>query len=364
MENKKPDHNAIVAKDNSLIPQLAKLDLQELRFLAYCLAHYNSKEVKNRQITARVADLCEFFPMNESSAYRVIRQAIFSLGKKPAEFTIDKTRYLYHWFSGLRYQIDTGEFTFCISPEMEPFLLGLAGNFTQWRLGDVYQFKAASTWKLYENLAQWRIAGRWTVSLDELRLRLGVAGKYPIWNLFRQRLIAPAIEEINTLSDIRVEYHQEKRGRRVIGLLFLIDKKIEDEKTIVLEPPADELLRLLLSHGINAVTAENYSKKIVAAGKTNTIIAQLPEISERAKKSNSMPAYILGAITNILTQTSLFEDSPPPPPPRPDHAEALDCWTEKRRNGEVCPVRQRGEAGQRKKCQICLEKIPVEIFEV
>ena len=252
MEARTPDHNSLVVKDNVLIPQLAKFELSELRFLAYCLAHYNSKETKNRQITARVADLCEFFPMHESSAYRVIKQAILSLGKKPAEFSIGKTLYLYHWFSGLRYQTDTGEFTFCISPEMEPYLLGLAGNFTQWRLGNVYQFKAASTWKLYENLAQWKNTGRWAVGLDDLRLRLGVAGKYPIWNLFNQRLISPAIEEINAVSDLRVEYSQEKRGRRIVGLVFLIDKNIEDPEVITQEPLEDELCKLLLDHGITA----------------------------------------------------------------------------------------------------------------
>jgi len=361
MEAKTPDHNSLVVKDNVLIPQLAKFELSELRFLAYCLAHYNSKETKNRQITARVADLCEFFPMHESSAYRVIKQAILSLGKKPAEFSIGKTLYLYHWFSGLRYQTDTGEFTFCISPEMEPYLLGLAGNFTQWRLGNVYQFKAASTWKLYENLAQWKNTGRWAVGLDDLRLRLGVAGKYPIWNLFNQRLISPAIEEINALSDLRVEYSQEKRGRRIVGLVFLIDKNIEDPEVITQEPLEDELCKLLLDHGITAKTAQDYAKKIVALGKTETIIAKLPGISERAKKKENSQAYILGAIKNELGQMSLFEA---PPQKKPDHAEALDCWNQKRQKKELCQVRERGEAGQRKKCQICLEKLPVDTWGV
>ncbi len=357
-----PDENALVVKDNVLIPQLAKFELSELRFLAYCLAHYNSKAAKNRRITARVVDLCKFFPMHESSAYRVIRQAILSLSKKPAEFQIGKKLHLYHWFSGLVYETDTGEFTFMISPEMEPYLLGLAGNFTQWRLGDVYQFKAASTWKLYENLAQWKNTGRWTVGLDDLRLRLGVAGKYSMWGEFNRAVIDPSVTEINELSDLHVDYSQEKRGRAVVGLVFMIDKKISDPEVITQEPLEDELCKLLLDHGINAKTALEYAHKISAAGKADRIRAKMPQIAARAQKSGHPVAkYILGAINNELAQMSLFETHKEA---KLDHAEALDCWNGKRRVGEACPVRQRGKAGQRKKCQICLEKLDIETWGV
>lgn len=367
MEDKKPDHNSLVVKDNVLIPQLAKFELSELRFLAYCLAHYNSKEVKNRRITARVTDLCEFFPMHESSAYRVIRQAILSLGKKPAEFQIERKICLYHWFSGLEYENDTGEFTFCISPEMEPYLLGLAGNFTQWRLGDVYQFTAASTWKLYENLVQWKNASRWAVSLDELRLRIGVAGKYPRWDNFHMRCIAPALKEINAVADIRVEYSQEKRGRKVVGLVFLIDRKVDDD-VITIEHPKQAVYRLLLDCLVNEKTAERLSEKIESFGETARIAALIPEIKERWGKAhkNNIPLqkYLLGAINDEVHQLRLFADQPAKRTKKPEHAEALDCWKEKHRQGEKCPARERGEAGQRGKCKLCLEKIPVADFGI
>ncbi|MCP3932389.1 MAG: hypothetical protein GY705_25235 [Bacteroidetes bacterium] len=48
----------------------------------------------------------------------------------------------------------------------------------------------------------------------------------------------------------------------------------------------------------------------------------------------------------------------------PDHKIALDCWQSKRQKGEECEVRQRGIAGNRKKCQICLDKISLDMFGV
>jgi hypothetical protein len=39
--------------------------------------------------------------------------------------------------------------------------------------------------------------------------------------------------------------------------------------------------------------------------------------------------------------------------------EAQDCWTGKNQKGEECKIRVKGVAGQRKKCQKCLELFPV-----
>ena len=361
METKKTDLNAIVAKNHLAVGLLRKYGLTELRLIAFCLAHYDSRKDDNRHITARVDDLLEIFPsMDAKSAYAVVRQTVIRINSKPAEIEDELVVHLLFWFTGFKYFKKTGEFSFSISPEMQPFLLDLQGNFARYRLADVYQFRSANTWKLYENLAQWRTAGRWSPDLDELRYKIGVAGKYPIWGTFNRDVIAPAVEEINALSDLRVEYHQEKRGRRIIGLVFLIDKKINDKEVINQEPSENELLRLLLDHGINVKTAEDYAKKINDQGKADTITAKMPQIALRAQKSgHPTQKYILGAINNELGQMSLLKA---PPQEKPDHAECMECWTKKRQRGEECKVRVRGVAGQRKKCQLCLEKIPAETW--
>lgn len=365
MEENTPDRalDAVVAKDNAVIGALARFDLSELRFLMFCLSRLDSKGETNRLITARVADLCDIFPaMDKKSAYGIIKQSLTGVWKKPLEIQEGRKMQLHAWLSGMEYE--GGEFTFFVSPEMKPYLLGLSKAFTQYRLRDVYQFRSAATWKLYENLAQWRTAGRWTVDLDELRTRLGLAGKYPSWYVFDRDVIAKAVAEINSVSDLRVEYHREKRGRRVVGLVFSIDKKIEDENTVTLDRPTDSLERKLLALGINSKTAIDYAAKVAFHGKTDVIRAKLPGISARAEKHpEGKQPYILAAIKSELAQRGLFDEDPPPRP-RPDHGEALDCWQAKRRAGEVCSVRERGKAGQRTKCKMCLDKLPVETWGI
>lgn len=372
----KPDlvsHQSIVAKSNISIELIRKYELSELRLIHYCLAHYDSRTNDNRHITARVDDLIKIFPsMDTKSAYAVVRRAMLQINSKPAEFEDELTSYFLNWFTGFKYYKGTGEFTFSISPEMVPFLTDIQGYFTKYRLADVYQFKSAATWKLYENLAQWRKAKRWAVDLDELRFKLGVAGKYPKWAIFNRDVVSPATAEINAVSDLQAEYHQEKRGRRIVGLVFKIQTKKVDG-TIDLEPPEDELHRRLLEAGVNAKTAAEYAREINRQGKADRILARLPGIIERARDNAAkcpMAKYVLGSIRDELSQGKLFEVVPPiratvaAATPEPEHKPALDCWHDHRQRKEPCTVRTAGAAPKEEKCKICLTKIPTGQFDV
>lgn len=77
MKTKKPTHNSVVTKHNTLIEKMAKFHLSELRLLAYCLAHYDSRKPDNCSFTAKVAELRQIFPsMGKKTAYDVIRNTM------------------------------------------------------------------------------------------------------------------------------------------------------------------------------------------------------------------------------------------------------------------------------------------------
>ncbi len=364
--NNKPDHNAIVAKKHVLIDKMAKYKLQELRLIAYCLAHYDSRKADNRKFQASVEDLNFIYPsMDEKSAYSVIRGTVLGLGSKPLEFEINNIKYYWNWFSGFSYTKGEGLFKFYISPELQPYLLELKGTFTRYRLQDVYQFKSAATWKLYEHLKKyWSRQNSWSVNIDELKIKLGILGKYSRWQDLKKYVIDPATREINKHSDITVTYEKQKHVRRVIGVVFSVDSKQPDD-VITIESQREEIFKLLLTHGINEKTAKDYAEKTNQSGRINQIIKKIPGIKKRweniqkDKKKGPLQKYLLGAITHELNSPDLpFGETPPKP--KAVHSEAYICWQKKRRTGEKCSVRQRGVPGQRKKCQICLETITIK----
>jgi len=334
---------------------MSRYNLQDLRLIAYCLAHYDSRTAENRRFTARVADLAEIFDMGEKTAHEVVQRVVDTMSK-PVKFQTEGRDQYRYWFSGIDYIPGKGEFEFIISKEMEPLILELKERFSVYRLADVHKFKAASTWHLFENLNRWKNAGGWHVSLKELHSIFGADGKYPRFDSFRQRLIDPAVAEINEKSSLYIEYVKETSGKTVVALRFFIDSKHPDY-VITIESQKNRLLKLLLGCGIRHNAAENIINQIVGAGREEQFIKKIPEMQKRwSAEKGSMPRYVAGAIKRELAQRPAKAEV------KPEHAEALSCWMSKRHRKEVCKVRQRGGLPYRKKCQICLARIPVADF--
>jgi len=291
-----------------MVEKLANFKLNELRLIAYCLAHYDSTDPVNRTFYARVSDLQEIFPINESSAYRVVEAAMLGINEKPLVFRENGRKKFRNWFSGFDYIEGTGEFEFMVTPEIRPYLLGLKHTFTKYRLGTVYQFKSAHTWKLYENLKKQSFTYNWLISLDELKNLLGIPGKYEKAYEFDRWVIAPSIKEINDFSDLTVCYKKQKRGRSIVSLLFIINGK-QPESVIDVETPKQTFVRLLALEGINKKTILKYIKMADNRGKVERCVEQYPKIIERWNKSKgSKHRYLLGSLKNEINQQTMFSD--------------------------------------------------------
>lgn len=291
-----------------MVEHLAGFKLNELRLIAYCLAHYDSSNPDDRTFYARVSDLRELFPIDKNSAYAVVERAMDGINEKPLKFKAGLKKYYWNWFSGFIYEEGTGEFEFRITPEIQPYLLGLKKTFTKYRLKAVYQFKSAYTWKLYENLKKTAFKFQWSIDLDQIRVLLGAAGKYPRWNSFQERVIAPAVAEINKKSDLEVRYDKQKRGRSIVGLVFQI-KETPPENVIDIETSKQTLARFMAVEGINNKTILEYVKKAEKKDKLERCIEQFPKIISRWNKNKgSKQQYLLGALKHEIDQQTMFDD--------------------------------------------------------
>lgn len=331
-----PSLNAVVTKHNTLLPKLAKMELSELRLLTYCLAHYDSRPDHRVyetlpdgypvlqdfvSFTATVKDLINIFPgMGKHTAYAVVRKAVKGINSKPYEerhYLPDGSSedVLLYWFSGFRYNNDRGQFTFMISPDIVNLVLSQKNNFTRFRLRHVYQFRSGLSWKMYELLKQWAVAGRWAVDLDELRMSLGVPGKYPTWRDFKKRILDNPIKEINEQSDIVVRYEKKKRVRAVSGVVFFINSKEDEERkndqSIVANiGDTNNDIRLLMGVGLNQSNAEHLSRLAADANKDLSIFLDKVLARWEEKPDEDKPpkqAYVYKALYNEFTP-SLFDN--------------------------------------------------------
>ncbi len=313
MQKSKIAHDNIVAKKNDLVPMMCRFQLSELRLIAYCLAHYDSRAADTRTFQASVQELTKIFPsMNKKSAYRVVKEAMLKINKKPIEFRENNKKKFYNWFSGFTYSETEGIFEFSVNQDILPLFQELSENFTRYKLKDVYQFRRPTAWKLYENVKHRlfdREKGDWQVELDELKGLLGVAGKYSSWHDFKKWILSPCAEEINKVSDLNIQFFPEKERGRVVAIIFLIAKKdpVKDDKTIDFVRYPQKTLGRLLGAGINKTNAMKLIDMANVAGKDiEHFLEKVSARYARKKEKGSKPAYIYRALYSEFSQNTLF----------------------------------------------------------
>jgi len=250
--NSNTSRTSLVVKSNALINAMFDMGLQEMRFLAFAASQLSRNLVPEKgkpvDLEIDVAALATAFEMDQKSAYRETKALADRLMKKIIEFESDGRQIGVGLLSKREYHIGEGRLWLRFDEDLVPHLLGLKENFTKYRIKDVYQFKSANTWRIYELLKQHKDVGKREFDLDEFKFKLGISKSYDRISNLKQRIINPAIEEINGVSDILVAMDQTKRGRRVSKLIFHIlpnkhtmthREKVRDkvEQTFPPQPP-------------------------------------------------------------------------------------------------------------------------------
>jgi len=130
-----------------------------------------------------------------------------------------------NWFSSVEAPPGEGKIKVRFSVDIKPYLFAIEGNFTSYIQKHTLRFKGSYSHRIYEFLRQWLSFGNKEFSIAELKDRLELDNEYDRIDNLKQRVIDPALEEINQYSDIWVKYTQRKSGRTITHLLFTFGKK-------------------------------------------------------------------------------------------------------------------------------------------
>ena len=326
-------HKLLVVKSNALVEAMSDMGLQEMRFLAFAASQLPHDLVPEKgqpyDMEIDVQSFAATFEITEKNAYRELKKLADRLIQKIVEFDDDEG---YEVAVGLlskrKYHHGEGRLWFRFDEDLLPHLIGLTERFTQYRIKDVYQFSRASTFRLYELLKEFKNLGKREIAIDDLRWKLGLTDKYPRVTSLKDWVIEPAVKEINATSDIKVQYEQRKRGRRVVSLIFHMidndDTKTHSEKIRELfekeldqgEDLAPEIAKLLREeYRMNAKQARQIANGY--SQRKSEIIKKLPILKKRWEKlpaknprtgrpRTSLGGYIFSALKSDMLQGSLI----------------------------------------------------------
>ncbi|WP_180034332.1 MULTISPECIES: replication initiation protein RepM [unclassified Acinetobacter] len=226
---------SLVVKDNSLINASYTLSLVEQRLilLAILEARETGKGVDTETfLEIHAQHYADHFHVDVKNTYAMLSDAVMTLFNRQVTYmTVDEKRNkpekrVIRWVSGISYVEGAGIVKLRFAPEIVPLITRLEQNFTSYELMQVANLNLYAT-RLYELLVAWRRTGKTPIiELNDFRSKLGILDQeYKLMHNFKNRVLDPAIKQINEHTDITVKVEQHKTGRSITGFSFKFKPK-------------------------------------------------------------------------------------------------------------------------------------------
>ena len=243
------------------------------------------------------------FGVSQSTAYETLKDACKTLFARQFSYQEPRERgrianKTTRWVSDIAYIDNSATVEFTFAPAVLPLILHLEKHLTSYELEQVAHLTSGYAVRLYELLIAWRSVGKTPeIKLNEFRQKMGVLdGEYQRMELFKRRVIEPAITQINEHTDITAEYLQYKKGRSIVGFSFKFKQKqqpkIEKPKDLKRDPNTPDFF-------IKMTDAQRH----LFANK----MSEMPEMSSYSKGTESYQQFAI-RIADMLLEPEKFRE--------------------------------------------------------
>ena len=214
----------LVVKRNDLIQASYRLTNNEQSIILYAITHLNPKGEVTDDVLYRlnVLDLATLTDTCTNLAYRDFKQAALRLFDRKIVINED-VKTLTRFVQTVKYKDSEGIIEIRFSKEILPYLTQIKDNFTKYRFKHVAKFKSSYGVRLYELLIQrMSISDTREINIEWLKDTFQLGQSYEKISNLKNKVIEPALRDINNYSDISVTYEQIKQSRKVIAFKFKV----------------------------------------------------------------------------------------------------------------------------------------------
>ncbi|MDW0111514.1 replication initiation protein [Sporosarcina aquimarina] len=251
----------IVTQKNELVEahHIDPLSVNEQKVVLTMISMIEPADDDFKTYLLSVKDFAEMVGLKGESTYSEIKKISKTLVSKVIEIPIGKKDWLVAtWASSVRYRSSEGTVEFSFDSKLKPYLLQLKNQFTSYKLTNILNLKSTYSIRLYELMKKWQHLGRWECSVEELRGILGakLVKSYSVYGNFKNRVLLPALVELNDKTDVQISFSEIKKGRKVERIEFTIrhapekEIKLPESKKRLEQPkkaPENEEVRIRLN---------------------------------------------------------------------------------------------------------------------
>ena len=221
------NENNILVKDNILVSKAIYniKYLEQLIFLsALSEVESRSKIDHTEEHTIDLSKLAKIADL-QSDYYKEIKRAAENLYTRKISIPQEDGSVIVTGFiHAYRYHDGKAKLSVCFSPKIIPYISHIKESFVCYKFKQIARFRSSYAIRMYELLIQKiDLSTVRIIELKHLRDLFKLGKSYDRYNNLIQRVIEPAIKDINKHSDLNVIYKEIRTGRKVTALEFHIE---------------------------------------------------------------------------------------------------------------------------------------------
>ena len=266
---------AIIKQSNRLIEARYKLTLNEQKMIIAICSQLDKNAENFSLVRMKVADMASFCEFTGKDRYTIVKNVIMKLLDRKLMIHYDNGGwYGTHWLQSARYIPEESIIEYRIDDTLKPELLQLKSAYLSTALSPLMTMNRDYSIRLYMFIKKMLKIHTFSYELNEIREMFCLGKTYEKISNLKNKVIEPAIIEINEKSDISVKHEYIKEGRSYTKIRFTVTLKKEPSKEEQLETETgqlrlggvvsdsvQELTDKLIKRGVSAGYAKQIAKK-------------------------------------------------------------------------------------------------------
>lgn len=228
--------NRQIKQSNNLCEARYKLTKYEQRMVIAICSQIDDRKDELPIIKVKVTDLANFCEFDKTKKYTMVKTTARTLRSRTLEYKMPNGDwYITGWINSAFYNSKDGTITFTFDERLKPELLNLKSAYLLTPTEPLMKFDRDYSVRLYFILKKMLKIKDFEYSLDYFRDRFQLGKGYKLFANLKNKVLEPALDEINEKSDISVWHEYIKEGRAHTKIHFIVTSKEKTPRT-----PADE----------------------------------------------------------------------------------------------------------------------------
>ena len=223
---KKVDDHAIIKQSNRLVEARYKLTLNEQKMIVAICSQLGKNATEFATVRIKVADMADFCGFTAKDRYTVVKDVIMRLLDRKLMIHYDNGGwYGTHWLQSARYIPEESIIEYRVDDNLKPELLQLKKAYLQTPALPMMTMSRDYSIRIYMLLKKMLKLQTFEYEIKTIREMFCLGKTYEKISNFKNKIMEPALKEINDKSDIKVTHEYIKVGRTYTKIQFTVTQK-------------------------------------------------------------------------------------------------------------------------------------------